>query len=112
MQSSAPRIQDGRLELTGIEQLAQSTLNIHVPLPGPVLLLVQRSEGSRLECGAAFLAGLLRGVSIPAPPPRGGGRSLIRDHSSSLINPRRALCSSPVQADGKSSRPKRFNASW
>jgi hypothetical protein len=28
--------------VAGIEQLAQPTLNIHVPLSGPVLLLVQR----------------------------------------------------------------------
>jgi hypothetical protein len=53
-------------------------------------------------------------MARPAPgalPPRAGGRSLILDHSSLLINPRRALCSSPVQSDGKSRRPKRFKAS-
>jgi hypothetical protein len=46
MQFSGPRIQDGRLELTGLEQLVQPTLNIHVPLPVPVVNLKRLARGN------------------------------------------------------------------
>ena len=56
---------------------------------------------------------LLHSGALPsAPPPRAGAKSLIFNHSSSLINPLRASYSSPVHASGKSSRPRRFTASW
>jgi hypothetical protein len=46
-----------------------------------------------------------------APLPRAGVKSLILNHSSSLINPLGALYSSPVHSDEKSSRPRWFSAS-
>ena len=73
-------------------------------------------EGSSGGVGTLAVTGLVNAPPRPRPlpgasVPRGGGRSLIFNQSCSLINPRRALCSSPVQSEGKSSRPKRFNAS-
>jgi hypothetical protein len=57
MQFPSPGVQYGRLELAGLEQLAQPMLCIRVPLPRLVL-------HRRLECGAGFAAGpvILRGI--------------------------------------------------
>ena len=69
MQFPGPGIQYGRLELAGLEQLAQPMLCIRVPAASPGTPLGTRGrKDSPLECGAGFAAGpvILRGiVSLP-----------------------------------------------
>ena len=60
MQFPGPGVQMARLELAGLEQLAQPMLCIRVPLPRLVLLLVQGSEG--------FAARMRSGLLIPDAP--------------------------------------------
>src|ERR1035437_7672302 len=69
-------------------------------------------EGSPVRCvavAADAAIGVRSGALPGAPPPRAGAKSMIFNHSSSLINPLRASYSSPVHASGKSSRPRRFH---
>ena len=68
MQFPGPGVQYGRLELAGLEQLAQRMLCIRVPLPRLVLLLVQgvgrirRSNAERASLPApSYFAVLFHG---------------------------------------------------
>ena len=61
-------------------------------------------EGSPVECRAvtAGAAIVIRSGALPgAPLPRARAKSLIFNHSSSLISPLRASCSLPVHASGE-----------
>src|ERR1019366_2214065 len=78
------------------------------PLRRNEVVVLSSHRGTLTPCGAVAAdaaIGVRSGALPGAPPPRAGAKSVIFNHSSSLINPLRASYSSPVHASGKTRGP-------